>query len=364
MAFCGVLILSTGCIPSLHPLYTEEDLVFEPGLIGQWTEDDSKEIWVFSKVNSDEYKLVHTDKDGIHGTFSAHLLKIKGNMFLDLFPEINGSSKKENSFYKFHFYPVHTFLYVKQIEPTLQMCFPNPEWIEKLIEENPKAIRHEVVEDDVIILTAGTKELQAFWLKHFETKEAFCDDPTNMKRKQLTVPKEPTTGIPSLVQAQTDALDKLFGSELKTAAKKSVSADKLSDKIIGVYFSAHWCPPCRTFTPKLVEFYNSLNKQGKPFELVFVSSDRDESSMYKYMEEMHMPWLALPYGDKHIKDLKNKFNVRGIPKLVILNSSLDLITENARADVTSSGTSAFDKWQTSNATPMDCKGKCEKQGNN
>ena len=33
----------------------------------------------------------------------------------------------------------------------------------------------------------------------------------------------------------------------------SALADK---KLIGFYFSAHWCPPCRLFTPVLAEFYN------------------------------------------------------------------------------------------------------------
>ena len=28
------------------------------------------------------------------------------------------------------------------------------------------------------------------------------------------------------------------------------------------YFSAHWCPPCRGFTPQLVKFYNIVNSDN------------------------------------------------------------------------------------------------------
>lgn len=144
-----------------------------------------------------------------------------------------------------------------------------------------------------------------------------------------------------------DALYQLFGSKLKNAKKKSVSVDEIAGKTIGVYFSADWCPPCRAFTPKLVKFYNLLKKQGKPFEIVFVSSDRDRSAMYQYMKELRMPWLALTYGDKHKKSLSAKYNVRGIPKLVILSCSGELITENGRGDVMGGGVSVFDKWNQS-----------------
>ena len=50
-------------------------------------------------------------------------------------------------------------------------------------------------------------------------------------------------------------------------------------KYTALYFSAHWCPPCRMFTPKLVEWYNNFKPKHPDFELVFVSSDRDQAAM-------------------------------------------------------------------------------------
>ena len=72
-------------------------------------------------------------------------------------------------------------------------------------------------------------------------------------------------------------------------------------KIIGLYFSAHWCPPCKMFTPKLVEWYNKFKgtEKGKKLEIVFVSSDRDEDSFNEYYGEM--PWHALPLAHRDRK---------------------------------------------------------------
>ena len=61
---------------------------------------------------------------------------------------------------------------------------------------------------------------------------------------------------------------------------------------IGIYFSAHWCPPCRTFTPKLAEIYKEAQKDSQSFRMVFVSCDRDENSFNEYRSTM--PWPAVP----------------------------------------------------------------------
>lgn len=82
------------------------------------------------------------------------------------------------------------------------------------------------------------------------------------------------------------------------------------------YYSAHWCGPCRRFTPKLVAFYNVMKRMGHDFELVFVSSDRSSKEMLKYMEQAKMPWAAVVYKKKENR-LVSGYGGSGIPCLVV-----------------------------------------------
>ena len=115
-----------------------------------------------------------------------------------------------------------------------------------------------------------------------------------------------------------------------------------TSKLIGVYFSAHWCPPCRGFTPQLVQFYNEVNKTEQTMEIVFVTSDRSEEDFNNYFKEM--PWIALPFGDERIQSLKTLFSVRGIPMFVVMKSDGTLITQDGRNDVTNSGSACVAQW--------------------
>jgi len=103
--------------------------------------------------------------------------------------------------------------------------------------------------------------------------------------------------------------------------------------IVGLYFSAHWCPPCRQFTPLLSERYTKLREAGKKVEIVFLSSDSDEDSFKSYHSSMS--FLALPYSDRERKnEIANKFDVRGIPNLKLLDAkSGEVICSNARSGI-------------------------------
>lgn len=121
-----------------------------------------------------------------------------------------------------------------------------------------------------------------------------------------------------------------------------VDKSSVDGKVIGFYFSAHWCPPCRGFTPKLAEFYlKSLKDKG--LEIVFVSSDNDEEAFKEYYGEQ--PWLALSYSDRKQKEqLSNLYGVSGIPSFVIVDKDGSTITKEGRSSVMSDPEGAEFPW--------------------
>jgi nucleoredoxin len=91
-------------------------------------------------------------------------------------------------------------------------------------------------------------------------------------------------------------------------------------RLIALYFSAHWCGPCRKFTPQLVEYYSRVKAQHPEFEIVFVSSDRSPLGMETYMRETQMPWPAVDFGKLAGKEALKKYSTHGIPCLVVLDA--------------------------------------------
>ncbi len=117
-------------------------------------------------------------------------------------------------------------------------------------------------------------------------------------------------------------MDSLSHQQLMNKQGQGYTAESVlaNVDVICYYFSAHWCPPCRMFTPILADFYrvsydnwskcklhkimshyDLKNKQdvkgaGGNIEVVFVSSDRSQQEMFQYMAESHAEWMAIPWG--------------------------------------------------------------------
>ncbi|EYC15572.1 hypothetical protein Y032_0036g3219 [Ancylostoma ceylanicum] len=80
------------------------------------------------------------------------------------------------------------------------------------------------------------------------------------------------------------------------------------------------------------DFHGELADGGE-FEIVFVSFDRSEGDLKKYMEECHGDWYCIPFGSPKIQELATRYSVSGIPALVIIKGDGKEITKNGRNDV-------------------------------
>jgi nucleoredoxin len=118
-----------------------------------------------------------------------------------------------------------------------------------------------------------------------------------------------------------------------------VLVSELVGKTILLYFSAHWCPPCRMFTPQLIKVYHEIKATDKSFEVIFISSDRSQSSFDEYF--LTMPWLALPFGDVRKKFLTQKFKLKGIPASVAISPNGRTITTKAQDLISTHGAAAY-----------------------
>ncbi|KAL8592663.1 hypothetical protein ACOMHN_037603 [Nucella lapillus] len=139
------------------------------------------------------------------------------------------------------------------------------------------------------------------------------------------------------------ALTDLLGATV-VGKEGDVSVESLVDNdLIGIYFSAHWCPPCRGFTPMLAETYTTLKEAGKKFEVVFVSSDRSDEDFKSYYSEM--PWLTIGFGSDKKGALCEKYGVSGIPCLVLVDKDGQTVTTEGRSKVSEDPTGQNFPWK-------------------
>lgn len=134
--------------------------------------------------------------------------------------------------------------------------------------------------------------------------------------------------------APESVFKKLIDKNMVAVEGKSVGKYEMTQEpeMYAFYFSAHWCPPCRGFTPKLVEFYNGNKAKKTKFEIIFVSSDHDEKSMEGYMVEAKMPWPAISFSSvKGLQEIK-KLCGNGIPCLVLVDREGKVLSDSFKGE--------------------------------
>lgn len=141
----------------------------------------------------------------------------------------------------------------------------------------------------------------------------------------------------------------VLGSSRLEPATGSAAADapgaeeRLRGRVVGLYFTASWCGPCRRFTPKLVQLYEAAAAARAPdgLELVLVSWDEIGDERREYARQAGMRWLALPHSREAralADELTLRYDVTSIPALVVVEVSADgssarVLSRDGRMDV-------------------------------
>ncbi|KAI6237993.1 Nucleoredoxin-like protein 2 [Aphelenchoides fujianensis] len=144
--------------------------------------------------------------------------------------------------------------------------------------------------------------------------------------------------LPPTTRSSDEMAELLAGMTLKRKDGSTIMAEELRGKVVAFYFSAHWCPPCRLFTPRrwkreLKDFYYEANKGSDDFEIVFFSFDRSDEDAESYVKEAHGNWLYLLPSEDKVESISDKFGVEGIPALIVLKPDGSVITKDGRAEV-------------------------------
>ncbi len=162
-----------GCVPSLHPLYTPQTLVYDPAVVGTWQQEDSR--WVFEGNADDKsYVLTIVEKEGPQSKLTAHLVEIDGHRFFDFYPA-DDAELEAGQWLKFHIIPVHLFFRVDKTDTTFRLAAMNPDEIGKMLEKKPDWIKHERIEDGRVVLTDTPEHLQRFVLEGLQAEDFFGD---------------------------------------------------------------------------------------------------------------------------------------------------------------------------------------------
>jgi len=148
---------------------------------------------------------------------------------------------------------------------------------------------------------------------------------------------------PTRAPVASPALEAELGPSLASRVGPPVpTAAALAGKVVLLYFSAHWCPPCRQFTPMLVDFYGQMRASGRAMEVVFLSADHSETEFDSYFASM--PWLAVPFRSSARETVPAQHNVQGIPALKVVSSRTGrVVDEDGRRRALTLAT--FEHWQ-------------------
>ena len=193
MILFSVVLCLAGCLTTLHPIFTGKDLITDPRLIGNWEKAKDKTKVIYRQPNANElnnlspalqseagkiYMLDEKDEQGnIRSTNYAFMVKLGKYYYMDYYPASEKERRSADNFFAAHYIPMHSIYRIEfKNNNSFNVQRLDGGYLEKLIKNKQIRIRHEVMEDGGIFITASTEELQQYLIKYSDVPEAYSND--------------------------------------------------------------------------------------------------------------------------------------------------------------------------------------------
>jgi hypothetical protein len=193
MILTSVVLCLVGCLTTLHPIFTAEDLMIDSRLFGNWEKAKDKTKVTYRQPDAYEmnnlsaalqrragkiYMLDEKDERGnIKSTYYAFMIKLGKYYYMDYYPASEKERRSADNFFAAHYIPMHSIYRIEfKDNNSFNVQRLDGGYLEKLIKNKQIRIKHEVMEEGGILITAPTEELQQYLIKYSDVREAYSND--------------------------------------------------------------------------------------------------------------------------------------------------------------------------------------------
>ena len=189
-SFLLLAVVFSSCLLTIHPIYTEKDVVYDASLPGRYKATKDSENWMqieqlsvskgeipvgLKNIKEKGYRISFRTKDGeLQEQYIAFMVTLNKDQYMDMYPVFGRFGVDD--FYKSFMIPMHGVYKVKRKTNNSIAFQPfDQDYLQQLLDKRQIRLKHEKATefyDDNIVITAGTAELQSYILKYGKNEEA------------------------------------------------------------------------------------------------------------------------------------------------------------------------------------------------